>query len=67
MLKASGWTVAPFVHGKPLAAQRCVAIEEYPTTAGGQEESIELGAAYFARRRRRERQCLAKTCNNNSL
>ena len=34
MLKASGWTVAPFVHGKPLAAQHCVASEEYPTTAG---------------------------------
>jgi len=34
MLKASGWKVAPFVHGKPLTAQHCFAIEEYPTAAG---------------------------------
>lgn len=34
MLKASGWKVAPFVHGKPLTTQHCFAIEEYPTAAG---------------------------------
>lgn len=34
MLKASGWKVVPFVEGKPLAAQDCCAIEEYPTAAG---------------------------------
>src|SRR6266436_8202433 len=34
MLKASGWKVVPFVQGKPLAAQHCCAIEEYPTSAG---------------------------------
>src|SRR5258708_22633520 len=34
MLKASGWKVAPFVHGKPLTAQQCFAIQEYPTAAG---------------------------------
>jgi type I restriction enzyme, R subunit len=34
MLTASGWKVAPFVHGKPLTAQQCFAIEEYPTAAG---------------------------------
>jgi type I restriction enzyme, R subunit len=34
MLKASGWKVAPLVHGKPLSAQHCFAIEEYPTAAG---------------------------------
>src|SRR6202790_2120379 len=34
MLTASGWKVAPFVQGKPLAAQHCFAIEEYPTSAG---------------------------------
>src|SRR5258707_1733113 len=34
MLKASGWKVAPFAPGKPLAAQDRCAIEEYPTSAG---------------------------------
>src|SRR5712692_6404098 len=34
MLKASGWKVAPFVEGRPLTAQNCCAIEEYPTAAG---------------------------------
>jgi predicted type IV restriction endonuclease len=34
MLTASGWKVAPYVHGKPLTAQHCFAIEEYPTAAG---------------------------------
>ncbi|MGC1687377.1 MAG: type I restriction endonuclease, partial [Candidatus Acidiferrales bacterium] len=33
-LAASGWKVVRFVAEKPLAAQNCCAIEEYPTTAG---------------------------------
>jgi len=34
MLKASGWKVVPFIEGRPLTAQHCCAIEEYPTIAG---------------------------------
>src|SRR6266481_3773206 len=34
MLKASGWKVVPFVQGKPLAAQHCCAIDQYPASVG---------------------------------
>src|SRR2546427_11136626 len=34
MLKAAGWKVVPFIEGKPLSAQHCCAIEEYPTASG---------------------------------
>lgn len=34
MLKAAGWKVVPFVHGKALSSLTDCAIEEYPTSAG---------------------------------
>lgn len=34
MLKAAGWKVVPFIHGKTMASQESCAIEEYPTSVG---------------------------------
>jgi type I restriction enzyme, R subunit len=43
MLKASGWRIVPFVEGRPLTAQDCCAIEEYPTSVGPADYALCLG------------------------